>query len=221
MLVEPPRVLPAELTTAVAAEDRRIATERMRFSVVSLIFVMGIVLLLPLMDIRNWTTLWITLAAVGAAIVALWVAYRRKSPHPALALIVGGVFVLAFSRLLGPFVLTPVVIAGCLLPISSSAWLNERPRWVIGWMLVVVLAPLGLEWLGVFQTTWWMIDGGVCASSAMLEGRSSSDAPVLVLVNLISLGAVAASIARPPPRSTSCSSWRGISASCCRQIGSW
>jgi hypothetical protein len=37
-----------------------------------------------------------------------------------------------------------------------------------------------------------LIGGGVCASSAMLEGRGSSDAPVLVFVNLVSLAAVAA-----------------------------
>jgi len=191
MLVEPPRVLPSELTTAVAAEDRRIATERLRFSVVSLIAVMVIVLALPLMEIRNWTTLGIALAALGVTLVTLWIAYVRKSSHPALSLIVGGVIVLAFSRVLGPFVLTPVAIAGSLLPISASPWLNERPRWVIAWMLVVALAPIGLEWLGVFQSTWTMIDGGVCATSAILQGRSSIDASMLVVVNLVTLGAVA------------------------------
>lgn len=191
MLVEPPRVLPSELITAVASEDRRIATERLRATLVSLFVGMLIVLLLPLVEVKNWTTLGIMLASIVAALVAVSLAYVRKAPHPALSLIAGGVIVLAFSRLLGPFVLTPVVIAGSLLPISASPWLNERPHWVIGWMLVVALAPIGLEGLGVFQSTWSMIDGGVTSTSAMLQGQSSLDAPMIVVVNILLLGAVA------------------------------
>ena len=191
MLIEPPRVLPAELVTAVAEEDRRIGTERMRFSLVSLVAVMTIVLLLPLMEVRSWTTLALAFATVGAVFVALWVGYVRKTPHPALALLAGGAYVLAFSRVLGPFVLTPVAIAGALLPISASTWLNAHPRWIVGWLLVVALAPLGLEWIGVFQSTWSMVDGGVCSTSAILEGRSSVDGLVLVIVNLVSLGTIA------------------------------
>jgi len=191
MLIEPPRVLPAELIGAVAEEDRRIGTERMRYSLVSLVFVMPIVLLLPLMEVRNWTTLALVFATVAAAIAALWVGYLRKTPNPALALLVGGAYVLAFSRVLGPFVLTPVAIAGALLPISASSWLNVHPRWILGWLLVVALAPLGLEWIGVFQSTWSMVDGGVCSTSAIVEGRSSIDALALVIVNLASLGTVA------------------------------
>ena len=191
MLVEPPRVLPAELITAVASEDRRIATERLRATVVALVFAMLIVLLLPLVEVKNWTTLGLMLASIAAALAAVLFAYVRKAPHPALSLIAGGVIAVAFSRLLGPFVLTPVVIAGSLLPISASPWLNERPHWVIGWMLVVTLAPIGLEELGVFQPTWSMIDGGVASTSAILQGQSSLDAFVFVVVNMLLLGAVA------------------------------
>jgi len=191
ILIEPPRELPAELVAAVAEEDRRVSTERLRFSVLSLLAVMTLVVFLPLMDVRNWSTLGIALGALVTTTGVLWVAYRRGTPNPALALIAGGVLVLAFSRVLGPFVFTPVVIAGSLLPISASTWLNVHPRWVFGWLVVVALAPLALEWTGVVATTWTMIDGGVCSTSAIVEGVSGSDAFVLVTVNLITLVAVA------------------------------
>ena len=191
LIVEPPRVLPAELVTALAEEDRRAGTQRLRLSVFSLLAMSAIVLVLPLMHIRNWTTLAIIVSALVATTAVLWRAHVHRRPHPAMSLIAGSVLAIAFTRVLGPFVLTPIVIAGSLLAITANPWLQKRPLIVAGWLVAVILVPQVLEWTGVFAETWSTGDGGMCVTSAILIGKSRGDALEVMFTNLVLLGAVA------------------------------
>jgi len=76
----------------------------------------------------------------------------------------------------------------------------------------------------VFQSTWSMVDGGVCSTSAIVEGRSSIDALALVIVNLASLGTVAMYGIKLNRRITDATHklfvWRGTSGTCYRPAGS-
>ncbi|MCX5747136.1 MAG: hypothetical protein NT062_32090, partial [Proteobacteria bacterium] len=185
-----------ELVAELAEEERRVGTERLRVSVRALLVVSLSILLLPLMDVRSWNTLALTYGTLGAVTLIVWRVARGGRPNPAVNMLVGFVLAVAFTRVLGPFVLTPIVIAASLLPMTANPWLNTRPLAVAGWLLAVVFVPQLLEWLGVFTPTWSMVAGGVCSTSAMLDGRSSLDAVELLVTNLLLLGTVAAYMVR-------------------------
>jgi serine/threonine-protein kinase len=191
LIVEPPRILPAELVKALAEEDRRVGTVRLRLALFSLLGVMSMVLLLPLTEIRNWTTLGVSLGAFAATALFVWSAYVRGRPNPFISLIAGFILSVGFTRVLGPFVLTPVIIAGCLLAITANAWLYTRPLVIGAWLLAVTIGPLILESAGLLAPTWSMVDGGVVSKSAIMTGVSDLDAIELVLGNLILLATVA------------------------------
>ncbi len=196
LIVEPPAVLPAELVAGLAEEDRRVGTNRLRVSVFALLAVLASGLLAPLMDVRNWTTLGLTYATLLAVTFIVWRAYRRGRPNPWVNLLVGFGLAVAFTRVLGPFVLTPVVIAGSLLPMTANPWLSRRPFVVAAWLLAVIAIPQLLEWLGVFATTWSTVDAGVCAQSAILKGSGNADAFELMTANTVLLATVAAYLVR-------------------------
>ena len=191
LIVEPPRIMPTELVTALAEEDRRVGTQRMRLSVFALIAAIATSVFLPVMQVRNWTTLWLTAAVLAVTIAVLWRAYMLRRPHPVMSLVSGFVLAVAFTRVLGPFVLTPVVIAGSLLAISANPALHKRPLIILGWLVATIAVPQLLEWTGVFASTWSMSDGGVCTTSAILMGTGPGDALELMSANVVLLGAVA------------------------------
>jgi serine/threonine-protein kinase len=192
LIVEPPRVLPAKLVAELAAEERREGTVRLRASLVSLLVALSIAILLPLMEIENWLTLLVAYGSLGATTFVVWLTYVRGKPNPWTSLVVGFVLALAFTRVLGPFVLTPVVICGSLLAITANPRLYTRPLVIGAWLLAVVAVPQLLELTGLFAQTWSMVDGGVTARSAILKGVSNLDAIELVLVNTLLMATVAA-----------------------------
>lgn len=165
---------------------------RLRATLIALLGTMAMAVMFLFTEIGNWTTLGLAYGAVAAAAFVVWRTYVRGRPNPWTSLVVGFVLAMAFTRLLGPFVLTPVVIAGALLAITANPWLYARPLAIAAWLVAVVAVPQILESTGVFATTWSMIDGGVCSTSAFMTGRNVQDAFALVLVNLLLLGTVAA-----------------------------
>jgi len=196
LIIEPPRVLPAELVAGLAEEDRQVGTERLRVTVSALLALLSTALLLPLMQLRNALTLALGFGAIAAVTLIVWRGYRLGRPTPITSLLVGFVLVVGFTRVMGPFVLTPVVIAGSLLALTANSWLSTRPLAVGAWLLAVTAVPQLLEWTGVFAPTWSMVDGGVCARSAILTGTSDLDELELMAANLILLGMVAAYMLR-------------------------
>ena len=197
LIVEPPRVLPAELVAGMVEEDRQVGTERLRVTVRALVTLLAtVVVLLPLMQIRNWLTLGGSFGAIAAVTLLVWRAHRIGRPTPLMSLLAGFVLAVAFTRVLGPFVLTPIVIAGSLLALTASSWLSTRPLAIGAWLLAVTAVPQLLEWTGVFAPTWSMIDGGVCSRSAILMGTTELDALELMATNLILLGLIAGYMVR-------------------------
>jgi serine/threonine-protein kinase len=191
LMVEPPRVLPSALVADLAEDERQVSTQRLRTAVLSLLSVCALVLLLPWMTIRNWTTLGISLGVLLAVIALLWRSYRLGRPNPYVNLIAGIAIGVAFTRVVGPFVLTPIVITGSLLAITANPWLHQRPFVVVVWLLVVLALPHLCEAVGLFASTWSLTDGGLISSSAIVKGRDSVDAFVLLAANGLLLMSVA------------------------------
>ena len=140
---------------------------------------------------RSCPTFAIALGSIIASIAVVARAMRLGWPNAYLNLATGFVVTVAFSRLLGPFVLVPVIIAAGLLSMTANRTLFSRPLLVVAWLFAALLVPMVLERFGVFQETWTMVDGGVCSTSAMFKGKSSLDATMLIVGNLVFLLAIA------------------------------
>lgn len=153
---------------------------------------MSVLALLPWMQIANWTTFGFAVGTIAVVLAALWATMRRQQSNPYLNLVAGLLVALAFSRVVGPFVLMPTVIVGSVLAISANPRLLARPILVGAWALVALLAPIALEALGIFHETWEMVPGGVRSTSAIFEGISKVDGSMLVVANAVLLVAVSA-----------------------------
>jgi eukaryotic-like serine/threonine-protein kinase len=151
MILEPPRVLPAALERALADEDRRIGAERINAALRAVGSVLSLTLLLPFMEVRDWGTVGMTLAALAGSFVMILGVRRRGAAPPWLTTVVGLVLVFAFSRVLGVFVLTPTVIAVATFVVTANSWLSRHSVALVAWLLAAVLGPLALEWGGVYR----------------------------------------------------------------------
>jgi hypothetical protein len=191
MIVEPPRELPAELVGKLRGEDDREAAGRLRIAVTALMSTFAFAVLLPWMHVRDWDTLVGVFVAIGAMSALHWREYRRGGPSVALDMISALVLSIAFSRILGPFILTPVVLCGVFFALSANAWLGARPSLLLSWLVIVALAPLGLEWAGVLGRTWAMTPQSVESLSQIYTGGTAVEVFALITINVGLIAAVA------------------------------
>jgi hypothetical protein len=63
--------------------------------------------------------------------------------------------------MLGPFIITPVMLCAILLSASSIPWLNKRWWAIVGWASVTVMLPFVLEWAGWLAPSWTMSSNGI------------------------------------------------------------
>jgi serine/threonine-protein kinase len=189
LMVEAPRELPAEVIARLADEDRRTGTQRSRSATFALLAVLGLAMLLPWLSVRSWTTFALAFGSVAASAALVWRVHVRGRPSTIVSLLVAAVLVLAFTRVAGPFMLTPTVIAGSLLAITANPRITGRPWWLIAWLPVVAFAPIGLEMIGVFRSTWGVSDGGFYATSAIFDVGGAASGVAIAVVNFVLLAA--------------------------------
>jgi hypothetical protein len=153
--------------------------------------VVAIIGMLPWLSIRNWATVLMTLGALTAATALIWVSARRGTVTPVRVVLVCLTLCVAFTRVLGSFMLTPALTAACLFAMTANPWLLTR-RWAVYvWLVVATMLPLALEGLGVFRQTNNLGDGGMCVSSPSFRGQGVPDSIALIAGNFFLLFAIA------------------------------
>jgi serine/threonine-protein kinase len=189
LIVEPPREMPPELVDKLEQDDRRLGRERLRNSVRPLSAVFVFLFFLPWMDVHSWTNLFAFYAVVGL-VAALNFLRSREGPLWWHTLMTGMILAIAFSRLVGPFMLTPVVLAGFLLSMAANPWFNSRPFVIVGWLIAATIVPIALERLGLARPTWEIVEGGVLTRSAIYDIHGGVDGFALALADIFFLGAL-------------------------------
>jgi hypothetical protein len=146
---------------------------------------------------------WLPMVALFTACIGMagLVALNARSGRvPVPLLLLGNLVVaLAFSRLASPFVITPMLVCGQVLALSTHRDLDARRWLVFSWMAAALLLPIALETLGVLAPTWRVVPGGVMTWSTIL--RPAGNATFFALTTgQLALGTVvtlyAASFAR-------------------------
>jgi hypothetical protein len=104
-----------------------------------------------------------------------------------------------FTRISGPFILTPVVICAALMQLAAIRYVAERLWIIVVWATVAVLLPFVLEWTNVIDPTYEVKRGFIISTSRIFDMRTGIDEATLVISNLlfiVAAGMVAAFISR-------------------------
>jgi serine/threonine-protein kinase len=202
LLVERPTELPPELVANLAELDRESLRKRSRRAAISYATVFAFLGLLPVLRVESWPWLVGFYAVLGGMVAFAWrnVYTGNVTPRLAMLSMLGNLaLALVFTRIAGPFMLTPVMICGALLAVASHPWNQQRPWTLFAWISVTVLTPILLEALGILAQTWRIEDGAIVTTSTIYGIYGSIEAGALVVANLafmLLVGAFAFTVTR-------------------------
>jgi hypothetical protein len=139
--------------------------------------------LLPFLHVASWPALG---ALFGVVLTMAGLAFVQSRRHVPLWIVIAGnlALVTVFSRIAGPFILTPLLACGTAVALGSQPDLAERGWITIGWMAVALVLPIGLEIAGVLAPTWFMTSEGLVSTGTIFNGRTSTDGVAILLGTL-------------------------------------
>jgi serine/threonine protein kinase len=174
LTVEPPEVLPPALVESLAAEDRELNRDRSKRGLRAYAAVFCFVSMIPLLDVDNWAlqiAAWGLVAMLGAIMYrGMQTGVTRLVP----ALFVNQAAVFVFSRILGPFIITPVATVGILLSFTASPRLIAKRWLIVVWTVCAITLPIACEALGLLPRTWWIANGAVVSTSQIVRIHANS-----------------------------------------------
>ena len=185
LLLEPPPQLPPDLENSLTAYEAQLSSNRSRLAV----WTYGaLFLLLPslfFVEIKEWG---LVAGMYGLVLVAMLVAMHYRTtgrPSAVVAMSVNLLLIVLFSRIAGPFILTPLIAAGGLIVFTSMRGVIER-RWVvIGWASAAVLLPIVVEYLHLFPWTWQIFDGFMIVQSNIVRSAGPPTEAVLIAASVV------------------------------------
>jgi serine/threonine-protein kinase len=193
LLLEPPasRNMPPDLAQYLHHEETLWTSSRSRQGAWTYMALFVFWLAIPFMNVKSWTALigFYGLLGLGAAVA--WRNSVRGHSNMVVALVMTGLVSVMFTRVSGPFILTPIVICAALIQIAAMPRVNMRLWLVLGWTVTVVMLPFVLEWAGVINQSYGVGHGVVASFSDIFDVQSSFDEIALVSGNLIFLLAAA------------------------------
>jgi serine/threonine-protein kinase len=174
LIVEPPPEIPPALQKTLAAEEEAMRRERSRRAVIPFLAFFGIIPFLPAFEILSWPLLIAEFASFTGMALVSFINWRVRAVPLWLFLGAQLAMVFMFSRIAGPLMLTPGVIAGMLLSSTSIAWLNDHKWAVIGWTLLATVLPFVLESVGLFAPTWDARPEGMLTHGTLFGSQSAA-----------------------------------------------
>ncbi|MGE5187121.1 MAG: serine/threonine-protein kinase [Acidobacteriota bacterium] len=160
IILEPPPEDPPDLQRIINDEEQQLAVERSRRAILAYLTIYLWLPFAPFTGIASWHELAALYGAATAMAVISW--YNARTGRISMPVLMLGAFalVVTFSRLAGVFVLTPMLVCGLVVTLSSSGWFEER-RWVlVAWAIASLVGPLLLEAAGLLEPTWRLLPNG-------------------------------------------------------------
>ncbi|MEO8705123.1 MAG: serine/threonine-protein kinase [Kofleriaceae bacterium] len=159
LLVERPAEFPPSLVDDLAELDRDALKTRSRRAAYSYGMVFLFLAWLPVLHVQSWGWLVAFYSVLAALVAFAWAGTRRGQVSPYLSMLGNFALALVWTRIAGPLVLTPVMICGALIAVSSHPWNQRRPWTIFAWAAVTVVTPFVLEAVGILDRS-WLISGG-------------------------------------------------------------
>jgi eukaryotic-like serine/threonine-protein kinase len=182
LLLKPPARLPREAEEELARDDERDRRTTARDGAVAFLAWFGLSPFLLWAGVRS-VGLWISIViTVGTcAVVAAWVAYRRKRPDDTSAWILLGVSTAAIAlatTYLGPFVLAPGW--ACQNTLVFAMYGRGARRWaIVGIGTLGIIVPVLLELMGLVPPSFIFEQGRLVILPRMID---IPPAPTLLLL---------------------------------------
>jgi serine/threonine protein kinase len=201
LILEPPAKLPPELVASLAEDDRTFNRARTRLGMWTYLSLFSFWVLIPFLDVKSWTMLFAFYGLIGLGAFAAWRGSRSELGRASLPVTftLTTLALIAFTRIAGPLVLTPVVACAILMTIAAIPQVHDRKPIVVAWTIAAVMLPFVLEWLGVLDSTYRVGGGTVTITSDIFGLRRDIGEVALVVANLVfivSSGLVAVSISK-------------------------
>jgi serine/threonine protein kinase len=186
LLLDPPKTPPKELLVAIDKDARQQNQTRAKNALWSYGVVIALTLvMLPILDVKDWT---LQISFIGIVTILCGLAYRgiRTGRSRLKAMYVVNLFgIVLFSRLIGPFMLTPIMTLGVLLSFSTSSRLITRPLVIWIWVILAVGIPIAAELSGLFPRTFQFENGEVLTRSQFYNLHGWVSELVLIVANLL------------------------------------
>jgi serine/threonine protein kinase len=190
LVLQPPAELPPELAKELAAEELEINKQRSRAAISAYLAVFGWLPFVSWLSIKSYTQLGVVVVSV-VAICSLLFYNTRTGKLPLAALMIANLtFVIVFSRLVGNFAITPVLVCATSIALASRPWVAERPWLLVLWSSLAMLLPYFLEAIGVLESTWRMSPEGLLSWSAIIGSHTNADAYTLVVGTVAAVAVV-------------------------------
>jgi len=191
IILEPPRELPPELRRKLADQERDLVKARARRAGAGYASLFGLAAGLPLFNIESWGWLVALWLGIVAFVVLSWRTGRTGRANIPGVLIGTIVMAILMARAAGPFALVPALLCGTMLSISNIPFLNDRPWFFYGWVILAATMPLVLEWVGILSTTVRVTRDAIEVQSAILAPSGWIALPALAIANAVFLLIVA------------------------------
>ncbi len=185
LLLEPPKEIPKELEVSLEEHERRVNRDRSRKAIYAYLSIFVLAPLLLFLEIKNWPVVGAFFGCVALGIVASVHHYRVGKPSVAVTLAVNLALAILFTRVAGPFVLTPLVVAGLLVGITQISWLSERMWVIVVWTIAAVMIPIVFEWVDLLPDTWAISNGSMVIQSDVLRSHGLFEEISLVSTSLM------------------------------------
>jgi eukaryotic-like serine/threonine-protein kinase len=130
--------------------------------------------------VTDWRWVGAFLAIVGFQLITTPMFLRAKRTTFALMPVISNsLMALVLSRMIGPWLITPVFVVGVVSGLAMYPPMLNRPWLAIGGMLIGLTPPVLLEQAGILQQTWMISNGELIFRSPTL---SLSNGPTLAML---------------------------------------
>ena len=185
LIVEPPATLPPELVEELDVQEQKATKERIRAGAWAYSSLFPFLLAIPFVTVKSWLWVSVFYAVVMFLAVAAWRSARTGRYNLAIGLVGNFVFALVWTRVAGIFVLTPILLCGVLMGLTTTRWVSDR-RWIVlVYAALSFLIPALLEVVGVFQRSWEVTPYAIISHSEMLQAGSRFAGGLLFFANIM------------------------------------
>jgi hypothetical protein len=125
--------MPKDLVEQLAIDDKVFNSSRSRQGAWTYLSLFLFWIVIPFMDVKSWTALLAFYALLGLGAALAWRNSLRGYSSMPVTLVMTMLVALMFTRISGPFILTPVVICACLMQLAAIRTIAERLWLVVLW----------------------------------------------------------------------------------------
>jgi eukaryotic-like serine/threonine-protein kinase len=189
IILQPPSEHPPALREQLASTEVLVQRRQGRVATGSFGAILAFLALAAFNGLTNWPlTVGMAVYTIALASVAYQISRREMSSREMFFITIGNASLVALiSRIFGSLVIAPAVTCIMALSLTSYPQNIDRGRFVI-WVLVASwMIPVGLEWTGILEPTWRVVEGAIVSTSAMVKIGGTATVALLVFANVMTI----------------------------------